>query len=159
MTTQRDPDPYVLYTVVRRSLKLSVGKAVAQGQHAAHYVVRAGERANADTHPSRDEIMLVTARQPLTAEEQERLDGHRAANKLRRERGRHYRAWDEGEHAKVVLGATDAEFAQVVAENPFHFSVIDLGYTQVPPDTLTVLGLWPMRKSQASATVKTLRPL
>ncbi len=47
----------------------------------------------------------------------------------------------------------------VRTENEHHFMVTDLGYTQVAPNTETAMGLWPCRKSAASSTVKTLKPL
>ena len=60
---------------------------------------------------------------------------------------------------RFVLGATDDEFMKVQLEYDSIFMVTDLGYTQVAPNTETGLGLWPMRKSWASPTVKSLLPL
>jgi len=141
----RDPDPYVFYTVVRRSLKLSTGKAVAQGQHAMDYLTREVDRLQ--------DIDDREAWRKLPDDESERME--MALTRLAT-----FQTWRYSrDHAKIVLGASDAEFEQVKTENPEHFLVTDLGYTQVAPDTVTCLGLWPMRKSQASPTVKTLRPL
>ena len=121
----RDPDPIVLYVVVRRSLNLSGGKAAAQVGHAVHYLCR----------------WMFSG-----TESSERRDTARA--------------WDRSdEHAKITLGASEDEFAKVIAENSENFPVIDLGFTQVAPNTQTAVGLYPMRKSQSSETVKTLRPL
>ncbi len=120
---ERDPDPYKLYIVVRRSLKLSAGKVGAQCGHAVHYFMRAFWEASKDAASMRTDTLY--ARIML------------AVN------------WDESpDHAKVVLGATDEEYEQVKAENPVHFKVIDLGYTQVAPNTETCLALWPMRMLQ-----------
>jgi len=130
---ERDPDPYMLYTVVRRSLSLSAGKVGAQCQHAFDYLTREIDRLG--LHPLN-----------LTKED----DRHLA----------NIRAWRyDRDHAKVVLGANDEEFDQVKAENPQHFLVIDNGYTQVEPNTETCLALWPMRKSERSPILRKLRPL
>lgn len=57
------------------------------------------------------------------------------------------REWLAGDHAKITLGADDQQYELVKMENPEFFKVVDLGYTQVAPDTETALGLWPMRKA------------
>jgi peptidyl-tRNA hydrolase len=131
---ERDPDPYVMYTVVRKSLNMSTGKVGAQCQHAMDYLTREVERTEItfDRVNWKEELTLRTT----------------------------FRAWrDSQDHAKVVLGANDEEFEQVKLENPRHFPVVDLGYTQVAPNTVTCLGLWPMRKSQRSPILQKLRPL
>jgi peptidyl-tRNA hydrolase len=161
---ERDPDPFVMYIVLRRSLKLSGGKIGAQCGHAVQYLMY---EALPETWPSKDQVALRSkeqmakhwGREPLTAEERARLDGYDAESHARFERHKRFWEWIRGDHAKVVLGASEEEFARVQAENPVHFPVIDLGYTEVAPNTQTGLGLWPMRKSQRSSTVQALRPL
>ena len=134
MTEPRDPDPLKLYTVVRRSLNLTAGKVGGQCQHAMDYLSREVFRL---MDPDRD---------PISEDVQARLED--------------FRAWQGSkDHAKIILGATDEEFEQVKRENPRHFLVIDLGYTQVAPNTETCLALWPMRMSARSPILKKLRPL
>ncbi len=128
---ERDPDPIVFYVIVRRSLKLSTGKVGAQVGHATHYLCR---KFIPDHHRT------------LALDEYARIADARE--------------WDQTPtHTKITLGATDDEFMQVQLENEHFFMVTDLGFTEVEPETQTCLGLWPMRKSQASPTVKSLRPL
>jgi peptidyl-tRNA hydrolase len=110
----RDPDPLVLYTVVRTSLKLVGGKIGAQCQHAYDYLTRHRE--------------LLKEKESRT-EEEERLLALFAVWRF------------TPEHAKVVLGASDAQFEQVKREEPLHFVVTDLGFTQVAPNTETCLAL------------------
>jgi peptidyl-tRNA hydrolase len=134
----KDPDPYVFYTVMRRGLQLSVGKAVAQGQHAMDYLAREVERLT--------ELSIIRRTQEETA----RLEA--------------FHQWrGTPDHAKVVLGATDEEFVLVQAENPGRgervFLVTDLGRTEVAPDTVTCLGIWPMRRSARSPLLCRLRLL
>lgn len=129
---ERDPDPYVLYTVMRTSLGIRGGKIGAQCQHAFDYLTR--------------EVDRIVQGSAWSQEELARLEG--------------FRAWRESkDHAKVVLGASDEQFEQVKEDYPLHFSVIDLGYTQVAPNTETCLCLWPMRKSARSTLLQKLRPL
>ncbi len=131
-------DPYVFYTVMRRSLELSIGKAVAQGQHAMDYLAREVERLS--------ELPIMRR----TEEERERLAAF-------------YQWRRTPDHTKVVLGATDEEFLQVLAENTGTgeriFLVTDLGRTEVAPDTQTCVGLWPMRKSARSPILCKLKRL
>jgi len=71
-----------------------------------------------------------------------------------------FREWNlSPAHRKVVLGATDGEFEQVKRENLDHFLVTDLGFTEVAPNTVTCLALWPMRKSARSPILTQLLPL
>ena len=128
----RDPDPFVLYTVVRKSLKMTGGKIGSQCQHAFDYLTR--------------DVMKLLVNPTLSTWEADRME--------------RFNAWRNTEdHAKVVLGATDEEFEQVKKEYPLHFLVIDLGYTQVAPNTETCLGLWPLKKSERSALLQRLKPL
>jgi peptidyl-tRNA hydrolase len=131
-------DPFVFYTVMRRSLGLSTGKAVAQGQHAMDYVTREVERI---------------AEMPIMRRTEEEVARLAAFYQWRR----------TPDHAKVVLGASDEEFLQVLAENPGSgksvFLVTDLGRTEVAPDTQTCVGLWPMRKSARSPILCKLKLL
>jgi len=156
--TERDPDPYVMYIVVRRSLKLSAGKVGAQCGHAVQYLM---QEFLPERWPTRDEAKLLSRKVAgtLTDEERTRFEALEKEKDDRYERCVTAGEWLKGDHAKIILGASDDEFMKVQLENEHFFMVVDLGYTQVAPDTETSLGLWPMRKSAASETVKTLRPL
>jgi peptidyl-tRNA hydrolase len=123
-----DPDPFVMYIVVRESLALSAGKVGAQAGHAVDYLWR-------DVHA------LITG--APTEVEEARLND--------------FTIWKLSEHGKIILRASDQEFEKVKAEEPDHFLVIDNGHTEVAPKTETCLGLWPRRKSARSATLKRLR--
>ena len=164
MTTdppERDPDPFVMYIIIRRSLKLSKGKVGAQCGHAVQYMML-DDAVPGDRHPPKEEIDLrIKTMHPetMTEREKERLRQIDEERAQRFERGKHFQQWVDGDHAKIVLGATDDEFMKVQLENDPIFMVTDLGYTQVAPNTETGLGLWPMRKSWASPTVKSLLPL
>lgn len=160
--TTRDPDPFVMYIVVRRSLKLSPGKIGSQCGHAVHYMMQDDAVPGEDRHPPKEEIELrlkTMHPETMTDQDKERLRQIDEERAHRFERGKHFQQWADGDHAKIVLGASDDDFMKVQLENDPIFMVTDLGYTQVEPNTQTALGLWPMRKSWASPTVKNLRPL
>lgn len=149
-----------MYIVVRRSLKLSAGKVGSQCGHAVEYLM---DEALPERHPTLEEVNLRSKEQihpeSMTEDDRTKLSAFREANHARYERHTHFREWRKTDGTKIVLGASDEEFAKVQEENPVHFPVVDLGYTQVAPNTQTALGLWPMRKSWASPTVRSLRPL
>jgi peptidyl-tRNA hydrolase len=153
---ERDPDPIVMYIIVRSGLKMSAGKVGAQCGHAVQYLM---QEVLPDRHPTREEILLRTKLGGLTDAERLKLEAYDAHKRHRFEHMEVTRAWLDGDHAKIVLSATDEEFGQVLRESPWPFLVTDLGYTQVEAGTHTALGLWPCRKSEAPPTVKTLRPL
>ncbi len=89
--------------------------------------------------------------------------GHAVQYLMQALRHRNHSATEEWlqttDHTKIVLGASDEEFIQVQGENPEHFKVIDLGRTEVEPNTVTAVALWPMRKSERSPMLKQLKPL
>ncbi len=158
---ERDPDPYVLYLVVRTDLKMGGGKIAAQVGHAVHYLLR---DAIPETWPTREEMRLLSKSrlhpETMMTEDTARLCAIQATNDARYERTERFRAWaSTAEHAKIVLGASDEEYAAVKSENPEHFNVVDFGFTQVMPNTETVLALWPMRKSARSPTLQKLKLL
>lgn len=161
-----DPDPYVMYIVVRESLRLSEGKVGAQVGHAVEYLM---EEALPDKWPTKESAAL-RSKQSLYPESMTEADNARLAaideeGRLNYERHCNFRAWRSRDEAgrrtagKIVLAASDAEFEKVKAEEPDHFLVVDNGHTEVAPATETCLGLWPRRKSARSKTLKRLRLL
>jgi peptidyl-tRNA hydrolase len=158
---ERDPDPYVLYFVVRTDLKMGGGKVSAQTGHAIHYLL---VDAMNERWPTRDEVALrskhMMRRETMTAEDWERFEALGAESKAHADRAEHFRTWARSvDHAIVTLGANDEEFEIVKSENPYHFKTVDHGYTQVDAMTETCLALWPMRKSARSPILKRLRLL
>jgi peptidyl-tRNA hydrolase len=159
-----DLDPYVMYIVVRESLMLSAGKVGAQCGHAVEYLL---EEALPERWLSRKELELRSKRlhhfETLTDAERAQLATLDEAGRIRSQRLEDFRAWTARDSAgrrtaaKIVLGASDAEFEKVKAEEPDHFLVVDNGHTEVDPMTETCLGLWPRRKSTRSKTLKRLR--
>jgi peptidyl-tRNA hydrolase len=60
---------------------------------------------------------------------------------------------------KIVLKADAKEWFKIKQEYPDVIEVKDAGLTQLPAGSATVLGLWPMKKSSVSKTLKRLQVL
>lgn len=70
-----------------------------------------------------------------------------------------YTHWAHADSTKIVLAASSAEFEKLKAVPQRHFVVVDLGYTELPANTETVMAFWPMRKSERNKSLKRLRVL
>ncbi len=66
--------------------------------------------------------------------------------------------WLRSDYRKVVLKADDKEFEKAKAVDGSAL-VVDNGYTEVDANTETVVGLWPMRKSERPKWLARLRAL
>ena len=129
------PDPYVMYLVVRTSLKMNAGKTASQVGHAVMMLML-------DWHGQTGETFMP----PKEHDKREQWYQRRVA----------VDRWLKDNHPsypKIVLAASDDEFMKVQLEND-GFLVVDNTLK-----TETVFGLWPCKKSEASETIKTLKPL
>jgi peptidyl-tRNA hydrolase len=157
-------DRYVMYLVIPTSLKMSMGKTAAAVGHAVMLLgdmYRECEDYSEDLDPSED-IGPVDPMNWTTEDEED-------AGTTRDELLRIYDNWHQADfpsYAKVVLGASQEEFEALLeyvsgryGRRVMHVAVVDRGFSQVKPNTLTCIGLWPMRKSQAPDIIKKLKPL
>jgi peptidyl-tRNA hydrolase len=78
--------------------------------------------------------------------------------KMRERKLAAWREWLRTDYGKIVLGASDAEFAEarMLLDS---VAVVDIGLKEVTPGSVTAVGLWPMLKSAAPAIIQGLRPL
>lgn len=67
--------------------------------------------------------------------------------------------WRHTGYTKILKRADDKEFERLKQEHQPSFVAVDLGRTEVPAGSETVMALWPMRKSAQSKTLKRLRLL
>lgn len=131
--TETKPDPIVMYLVVREALGMSVGKTAAQCAHASQMLQLLYHRKTwqhwLDTTP-RIEL---------------------------------FEQWLNSSYCKVVLRADEKEWENIKGsffiEGETGVIVVDNGLTELEPGTETVIGLWPMHKSQAPKIVKRLQVL
>lgn len=71
-----------------------------------------------------------------------------------------YNEWLETSYRKVVLRADDKEWAKLKDHPELDFVVVrDAGLTEVEPGSETVIGLWPMLRSDAPKLVQRLQAL
>lgn len=123
-------DPYVMYLVVRTSLKMNVGKTAAQVGHAVQMWMEWWA-------PGSDIF------------EGEGVEAEAFARWL---------ADDHPSYMKIVLGASDEEFERCKRECKVQI-VVDRGFTEVPAGTETVLAVFPCKKSEAPEAVRGLKLL
>jgi peptidyl-tRNA hydrolase len=149
-------DPIVMYLIVRESLGMSTGKACAQCGHAAGLIVF-------DYMDLKDESrklhkLIVENTLGLSPESPALL----AYKELYAEQSRRLSIvgeWRATGYRKVTLRASDKEWEKVKADYPRDVLVVDAGLTEIAAGSETVIGLWPMRKSQATKTIRKLQVL
>jgi PTH2 family peptidyl-tRNA hydrolase len=130
-------DSYVMYLVVNTDLGMSPGKIAAQVGHAVMMLVES-------YHELQNKIEWST----IGRTDKEFKEVANKADK--------YQAWRKN-CRKVVLRASkrDWELLKLKAD----VEVLDGGYTEIPPNSCTVLGFWPMLKSKAPIYIKKLQLL
>jgi|GEM_PF-89722 len=140
----KEEDPLVSYLIVRESINMSVGKIAAQCAHAAQmqqlkyddlHKSLNWRRRQASPMPSDDLEVSIMKLESL------------------------YQEWVAAAVRKVVLSASEKEWAKLKSEEKNKLIVIDAGLTELEPGTETVMILWPIRKSQVSKTVRRLQVL
>jgi PTH2 family peptidyl-tRNA hydrolase len=110
------PDPIVMYLIVKESLGMSIGKTAAQCAHASQ--------------------MLQLRFQEM---DQERICGWKVPANMDI-----FKEWLDTSFRKVVLRAKDKEWDKIKAECVNHIVVVDAGLTEIAAGSETVIGLWPM---------------
>ncbi len=69
-----------------------------------------------------------------------------------------------GAHPKIVLKVSNEEelnniTTQCIENRISYYQVVDAGRTQIPPNTKTVLGIGPIRRSEVPSKIKTFKLL
>lgn len=140
-------DPIVMYLIVRESLGMSIGKTAAQCAHASQMLQLLMNKEEFEfsllqPYCNADGPMVAP-----TPEQSKRWD--------------QFQNWLNSSFRKVVLRADDKEWAKIRLEIPTHnmVVVVDAGLTEIPAGSETVIGLWPMLKSERPAIIKKLQVL
>lgn len=132
--SQPNIDPYVMYLIVRESLGMGIGKTGVQTGHAVDMIIFAYMQIR-ENNREKEFVSSQTLNQIESME-----------------------MWRNNNRTKLVKRADDKEFAKV-KEMFGEFVVIDAGYTEVPAGSETVIGIWPMLKSNTPKLIKRLRLL
>lgn len=142
-------DPIVMYLIVRESLGMSPGKIGAQCGHAAQMLLLQYFREQQEWESSFD---------PVYGPSQEDFD---LVSEETKSRWVVFDKWLNSSFRKVVLRADDKEWAKIKVEiSKINCQiVIDAGLTEIAAGSETVIGLWPMRKSERPKLIKKLQVL
>jgi PTH2 family peptidyl-tRNA hydrolase len=149
-------DPIVMYLIVHETLGMSMGKTAAQCAHASQMLTLKYFEMK-DLSSSIQKRMQPLLNAPPEGDQMERL---KAAYASMAKPISIMGEWLNSSFRKVVLRASDKEWAKLKEE--FKDSivlVVDAGLTEIAAGSETVIGLWPVRKSQVSKTVKRLQVL
>jgi len=122
-------DPLVMYLIIREDINMSLGKSCAQCAHASQMLLIKYTDAIIN-----NDISILS--------EQHKIFGQ----------------WLQSSFRKVVLKADDKEWAKLKVECQNQMIIVrDAGFTELSPGTETVIGLFPMYKSQAPKVIKRLQ--
>lgn len=149
-------DPIVMYLIVHESLGMSTGKTAAQAAHASQMLtLKYFEMKELSSTIQKRMQPLLNA--PPEGDQMERL---KAAYASMAKPISIMGEWLNSSFRKVVLRASDKEWAKLKEE--FKNSmvlVVDAGLTEIAAGSETVIGLWPMRRSQRPKLLQRLQVL
>ena len=74
-----------------------------------------------------------------------------------------WKEWQSEKFRKVTLTANDSKWnklkTQLKNDSIEHVIVVDAGFTEIPSGSETVIGVWPMRKSNRPSVLRKLQTL
>lgn len=145
-------DPIVMYLIVRESLNMSAGKTSAQCAHASQILT-------VEYFEMKDESRKIQKSSHLFPQDMKEIQ--MAKYKELAPFISIFGEWLNSSVRKVVLKADDKEWVKLKEEfkDQRMALVIDAGYTEIPAGSETVIGLWPMRKSQRPKILQRLQVL
>ena len=149
-------DPIVMYLIVHESLNMSTGKTAAQCAHASQMLTLKYFLMKDESKVLQKKIQQSL----LVPPSDEELSHLKAAYSEMSRPLSIMGEWLDSSFRKVVLRASDKEWAKLKEE--FKNSmvlVVDAGLTEIAAGSETVIGLWPMRKSQRPKSVQRLQVL
>jgi peptidyl-tRNA hydrolase, PTH2 family len=145
-------DPIVMYLIVHESLGMSIGKTAAQCAHASSMLMIEYFEVK-DASRIQQKMLQQTLPEPEKATIL--AEYKTSAPKLSI-----YGEWMKSSFRKVVLRASDKEWEKLKEELKDSILIVrDAGLTEVAAGSETVIGVWPMRKSQRPKTITRLQVL
>lgn len=149
-TRENQEDPWIMYLVVRESLGMSAGKIGAQCGHAVGMIYE-------KQHGLKKQVSALDYYKN-NPDAMDPKDFVTALAKVAFDKLNTFEAWRNESYRKVVLRADDKEWEKLKAELEC-FVVRDAGLTEVAAGSETVIGIWPLKKSQAPKIIKKLQVL
>lgn len=142
-------DPIVMYLIVRESLGMGMGKTAAQCAHAAQMLQLQFGKLDERLNELEELDSTFGALNPNETVEWSK----------EQPRWHMFNEWLESSFRKVVLKADEKEWVKL-KEWPNKVVVVDAGLTEIAAGSETVIGYWPMLKSEAQKTlIKRLQAL
>lgn len=152
-------DPIVMYLIVHESLNMGVGKTAAQCAHASQMLTLDYFELKGVSAKLQKKIMSDLSYQCEPGVHPD-MDAEKAQYTVMSRKLSIMGEWLNSSFRKVVLRASDKDWAKLKEEFKDSMAmVVDAGLTEIPSGSETVIGLWPMRKSQVPKTVKRLQVL
>jgi peptidyl-tRNA hydrolase len=151
-----DEDPVVMYLIVHESLNMGMGKTAAQCAHASQMLTLKYFTMK-ETSSGLQKQMYPLLNLPPDQSAMAKMKA--AYSELSRPLSI-MGEWLNSSYRKVVLRASDKDWAKLKEEfKDSMVLVVDAGLTEIAAGSETVMGLWPIRKSKVSKTVKRLQVL
>lgn len=143
-------DPIIMYLIVRESLGMGMGKTAAQCAHASQMLLLKFHKMDSRLNEIQD----------LDDTFGELLPGEWEEKDLIYPKWSLFNEWLNNSFRKVVLKADEKEWAKLKEDmEDCDIIVVDAGLTEIAPNSETVIGLFPMRKSLVGKLVKRLQVL
>ncbi len=138
-------DEIVQYIIVNNELKMSKGKTAAQSAHVTKLIVRDMEQSWSMVEYEDGEKLVFPSDIGVKFTSQQLRD---------------YDIWMDNDMTTIVLQAEQWYLEHLIGLDRLEiYHIRDSGRTQIEPNSLTVVGLIPMRKSEAKKYVGGLKLL
>lgn len=135
------PNPIVMYLIVKESLGMSMGKTAAQCAHGSQMLQLKYSKLESDLLlQSADQLEALFDKSNLSPKEKSSWAQLFPEYYI-------FQKWLDTSFRKVVLKANDHQFERLKTECKNHIVVVDAGITEIAPGSETVLGIWPMHRS------------
>lgn len=149
-------DPIVMYLIVRESLGMSIGKTAAQVGHAVGMLFLKYSEEDGYLNKLYKDYVHSLYEDKSYGDIFRIYTSHREME----ERIKLFQKWMESSFRKVVLRADENEWKKLKTDLKNQIVlVVDSGLTELPPSTETVIGVFPMYKSQRPKILKRLQAL
>ena len=139
-----EEDPLTMYIAVRESLNMSLGKTCIQVGHVTQRLQQKYQELFNEADSYLDPIYRDIGYELIPKDILDKLNI--------------YNDWVKVGIRKVSLRADEKEWVKL-KELPDHILIVDAGHTELAPGTETVIGFWPMLKSQRPKILKRLQAL